>query len=118
MKADEIELDLYEMANLTSRNTGINNIIIWVGGNPERHAMRIKVSNIANKWSSSDSFTITLPYLDVVGKINKQLISSKKLSDIKSWIKLNIETLIEYEKGNIIGTSEFLEKLVKIQQGE
>jgi hypothetical protein len=50
----------------------------------------------------------------VVGDINKSLISGRTLEDIRSWIKLNIETLMDYEQGNIIGTSEFLEKLVKI----
>ena len=116
MKINELYdrgLNLYEMANLTSRDTGIDNVIIWVGSDPEKHAMRIKVSNVPNKWSN-DNFTITLPYLDVIGNINKQFISGKKLKNIKEWIKLNIETLLEYEKGNIIGTSEFLEKLVKI----
>jgi hypothetical protein len=106
-------LDLYEMANLTQRDTGIPNLVIWVGGDPERHAMRIKVSNVANRWSP-DNFTITIPTLDVVGDINKSLISGRTLEDIRSWIKLNIETLMDYEQGNIIGTSEFLEKLVKI----
>ena len=113
MKANEINLDLYEMANLSSRRTGIDNIIIWVGADPKKHAMRIKVSNIPNKWSNNN-FTITLPYLDVVGDVNKRLITGNKLKDIKSWIKLNIETLIDYEKGNIHDTDDFLERLVKI----
>ena len=101
------------MANLTYRTTGIENVVIWVGGDPERHAMRIKVSNVANKWSN-DNFTITMPQLDVVGKINKSLISGKLLDDITDWIKLNQEVLLQYEKGNIIDTGEFLDKLVKI----
>jgi len=111
---EEDGLILYEMANLTYRDTGINNIVIWVGGDPEQHGMRVKVSNVPNKWGGGDSFTITIPELNVVGKINKSLISGKVLDDIKNWIKLNIEVLIAFEKGNIISTGEFLEKLVKI----
>lgn len=109
----EYHLDLYEMANLTQRYTGIPNIIIWVGSDPKRHAMRIKVSNTPNRWSD-DNFTITLPYLDVVGTINKKLITGQVLSDIQSWIKLNIETLLAYEKGEIQDTGDFLERLVQI----
>jgi hypothetical protein len=109
----EESLDLYEMANLTQQDTGIPNIVIWVGADPKRHAMRIKVSNMPNRWSD-DNFTITLPMLDVVGNINKQLISGKTLNDIKEWIKLNIEVLLAYEQGNVVGTREFLDMLVKI----
>lgn len=110
---EEWELDLYEMANLGTRNTGIPNIVIWVGADPKRHAMRIKVSNVANKWSD-DNFTIMLPTLDVIGNINKQLITGPILSDIKSWIKLNIQTLIDYEDGKIHITNDFLDRLVQI----
>lgn len=109
----EQELDLYEMANLTQRWTGIPNVVIWVGSDPSKHAMRVKVSNVPDKWSN-DNFTITLPYLDVVGNINKQFITGALLDDIKAWMKLNIQTLIDYENGEIQDTGDFLDKLVKI----
>jgi len=117
MKFNEIineDQFLWEMANLTSRSHGIDNIVIWVGGNPDTHYMRIKVSNVPNKYSNNN-FTITIPDLQVIGNINKQFISGKILEDIKYWIKLNMETLIDFEKGNIIDTGEFHEKIVKIQ---
>ena len=110
MKIDEIEL--YEMANLSGQRTGIDNIMIWVGADPKRHALRIKVSNVANRWST-DNFTITLPELDVIGNVNKALISGNTLQDIKSWIKLNIDVLMDYEN-SLIDTGDFLTKLVKI----
>lgn len=109
----ESSLELYEMANLDVEDTGIPNVIIWVGADPKRHAMRIKVSNIPNKWSD-DNFTITLPDLNMVGKINKSLITGEVLENINNWIKLNIETLIGYESGKIQSTREFLSKLVQI----
>lgn len=105
--------ELYEMANLFPKRTGIDNIVIWVGADPKRHGLRIKVSNVPNKWAPDDNFTITLPHLDVVGNINKQLITGKKLEDIKNWLKLNITTLMNYEN-SLIDTGDFLDLLVKI----
>lgn len=111
---EEQWLDLYEMANLSVRYTGIPNIIIWVGADPKRHAMRVKVSNIPNRWDSDDNFTITLPMLDVVGTINKKLITGNVLRDIQLWIKLNIETLLAYEQGEIQDTGDFLDRISPI----
>lgn len=108
-----LEKTLLEMANVGDKYTGIQNVVIWIGMDPKLHYLRVKVSNIPNKWSS-DNFTITIPELDVVGKINKSFISRQILDDIKSWIKLNIETIIAYEQGKITYTDEFLSKLVKI----
>lgn len=108
-----IENDLVEMANLGSKYTGIDKVVIWVGMDPGMHYLRVKVSNTPNKWST-DNFTITIPELEVVSKINKQFINGKMLDDIKNWIKLNIETIMDYEKGEITYTDDFLSKLHKI----
>lgn len=105
--------ELYEMANIGSDHTGIPNVIIWVGMDYKRHAMRIKVSNEPNRWSN-DYFVITLPTLEVIGHINTRFISGKILNDIKDWIKLNIDTLISYERGDIQLTREFLDLLVSL----
>jgi len=107
------EQDLYEMANLTSRYTGIDRVVIWVGMDYKRHAMRVKVSNVPNKMAD-DTFIITIPDLDVIGKIDKSFISGKTLNDIKSWLKLNIQTLIDYESGKLVDTGDFLDQLVQI----
>lgn len=113
MFEDALEPTLLEMASVGEKYTGIENVVIWIGMDPKLHYLRVKVSNIPNKWSA-DNFTITIPELDVVGKINKSLISRQVLENIKSWIKLNIESIIAYEQGEITYTDVFLSKLVKI----
>lgn len=104
---------LLEMANVGKKHTGIDNVVLWIGMDPQQHFLRVKVSNVPGKWSS-DNFTITIPKLDIVGKINKSFISGEVLDDILNWIKLNLETIIAYETGEIVYTDDFLEKLKPI----
>jgi len=106
-------MNLFEISNLSQKRTGLDNIIIWVGADPKRHTLRVKISNSANRWDPDDNFTITLPKLDVVGNIDKQFISGKMLKNIKSWIKLNIKELMDYENA-LIDTDVFLDSLVKV----
>ncbi|MGI0075859.1 MAG: hypothetical protein ACREAU_00450 [Nitrosopumilaceae archaeon] len=117
MKVDELfeqqlESTLLEMANLDVVDTGIDNVIIWVGADPHQHYLRVKVSNVPDKWSA-DNFTITIPELVPVGKINKQFITGQVLENIKAWIKFNLEIIKAHEEGKI-GTRDFLTKIKKI----
>ena len=47
---------LHEMANLGSHNHGISDVVIWVGKANKQHGLRIKVSNLKNRWSNDDKF--------------------------------------------------------------
>lgn len=109
----KLETTLLEMANIGVKHTGISNVVIWVGMDPQQHYLRVKVSNVPDKWAS-DNFTITVPELVVVGKVNKVFITERILADIKNWIKLNMNTIEAYEKGEIVYTDEFLSMLKKI----
>lgn len=110
-----IEKNLLEMANLDGQDTGIDNVIIWVGMDPHQHYLRVKVSNAPDKWSN-DNFTITIPDLIIIGKRNKQLITTAKLADIKKWIRKNLKTIAEYEQGKIVSTRELLLRLKKLDK--
>ena len=105
-----LEDTLLEMANVGEKYTGIPKVVIWIGMDPKLHYLRVKISNTPTKWSQ-DNFTITIPQLDVVGKINKQFITGQMLENIKTWIKLNIQTILAYEKGEITYTDDFLSQL-------
>jgi len=107
-----LEATLLEMANLDSNDTGINRVIIWVGVDPQQHYLRVKVSNVPDKWSN-DNFTITLPEMNVVGKVGKWITGST-LELIKNWIQLNIEVITAYEQGEIVSTRDFLSRIRKI----
>ena len=55
---------LFEMANVTAKRHGIENVVIWVGRTPKQHGLRVKVSKVPNKMDMDDSFVIMMPSLD------------------------------------------------------
>lgn len=104
--------ELLEMANLDSDITGIDKIVIWVGPNPPQHSRRIKISNIPNKISDTDLFTLTIPDFELIGEINPKLITSEVLEQIKNWVLLNLDAINEYSDYKM-STNKFIEALKK-----
>jgi len=104
--------ELLEMSNLSPDVTGLDNIVVWLGPNPHSHGKRIKVSNVPNK-GSRDCFTITIPDMEVIGDVNKSFIDSKKLDQIKEFIKINLQVICQYSEGDIL-TDKMILKLKKV----
>jgi hypothetical protein len=102
--------ELLEMCNISPKTTGIKNVFIWVGPNPHYLTKRIKVSNVPNKWSKIDCFTITIPDFKIIGEVNKTLISDEVLSKIEIFINKNIDLIISYSDWKI-STNEFISQL-------
>lgn len=108
---------LYEFANLSSRQTGIENVVIHAysqgDGKKVKHGPRIKVSNVYGKYSKSDMFVLEVKTGDIVEGTCK--LSSKELKTIQRWIKLNKEELIEYwnSEGEML-TDDFFDSLKKV----
>lgn len=105
---------LHEMANVTQRRHGIENVVIWVGMAPKQHGLRVKVSNIPNKMSMDDSFVIMMPSLDYDPKQVAGWIDSKTMKKILEWIVLNQKLLYDYETGVIHDTDDFLNSIAKV----
>jgi len=101
------------MANVSPKKTGIEDVYIWFGPNLHYYGRRIKVSNIPNKFSKEDCFTITMPDFRIIGNINKKLIDSKKLDRIKELINKNLK-IIEDFSDELISTDEFIDKLQSV----
>jgi hypothetical protein len=97
------EEELLEMSNVSDKKTGVKDVVIWIGANPKYHGHIIKVSNIPNKTDGIDLFTITIPDFNIIGKVNKSFIDSKKMKDIKRFIELNKELIIAYSNYEITG---------------
>ena len=93
---------LHEMANLGSHNHGIQDIVIWVGKANKQHGLRIKISNLKNKWSNDDNFVIKLPDLDY------------DPSQVARWIKLNQQVLYDFETDKIMYTDQFISQISKV----
>jgi len=107
------EEELMEMANVDSKKTGIDNVVIWIGPNPSQHWKRIKVSNKANSFDGSDCFTLIIPEFKIIGNVNSKLINSDVLERIKLFVNKNLQTIIDYSEYKT-STSDLLDNLKKI----
>ena len=105
---------LFEMANVTSRDHGIENVVIWVGLAPGQHGLRVKVSRVPNKMRMDDSFVIMMPSLDYDPAQVPSWMSGEKISKVLEWIKLNQKLLYDYENGLIDDTRLFLDSISKV----
>lgn len=102
-----------EMANVSSRWTGIEDVIIWIGANPKSHGIRVKISNIKNRWST-DNFTISIPDYRIRNGAPAPWVQPK-INDIIDWLKLNRPAIQKYEENDTLQDSgDFLELLKKI----
>jgi len=106
------EQELMEMANIDYKKSGIDNIIIWLGPNPKSHGLRIKVSNIPNKFDGSDCFTITIPDFKIIGDVNKSLVNNDNLNKIFKFVEKN-KVVIEKYSNYEISTNELIDGLKK-----
>jgi hypothetical protein len=105
--------ELMEMANISPNKTGIKDVFIWVGPNPNSHWKRIKVSNVQNKFDKNDCFTITIPDFKVIGEPNSKLITKNILEDIIKFIQLNMQLILDYSDEKI-STDELIDNIQKI----
>jgi hypothetical protein len=108
-KADARTSDeLYEMANLYPRTTGLP-MTVWVGprGNA-RHDVRIKVNLTHGNQMNIDNTAVVgvrpAPHL-VAGRL-----SSDDERLVSEWIRLNVGTIIAYWDGNL-DTAELIQNL-------
>lgn len=106
--------ELFEMANITPKYHGIENVVIWVGKAPKNHGLRVKVSNVPRRMDMDDSFVIMMPSLDYDPKAVAKWITPKTMRKILQWITLNQKLLFDYETGLITDTVEFVTSLSKV----
>jgi len=105
---------LHEMANLGSHNHGIQDVVIWVGKANKQHGLRIKVSNLKNRWSNDDNFVIQLPSLDYDPNQVARWITPDTMKQIMSWIRLNQQVLYDFETDKIMYTDQFISQISKV----
>lgn len=82
---------LFEMSNLNTKRTGLNELI-WVSGKNANHGPRIKV--FEGQSPSGRNFSVTIENEPKVVGIS--FVSSKELKNIIKFIKLNKDTLLKY----------------------
>ena len=107
--------ELFEMANVTQRRHGIENVVIWVGAAPKQHGLRVKISNVPGKMDMSNSFVIMMPSLDYDPTQVASWITPKIMKKILQWITLNQKLLYDYELGEITDTDDFLNSISRVE---
>lgn len=105
---------LNEMANLGREDHGIEHVVIQVGKANKQHGLRVKVSNLKDRWSNDDNFVIMMPSLDYDPQSVARWIRGDVMKKILEWIKLNSEVLHDFENDRIVYTRDFLNKISKI----
>lgn len=102
-----------EMANMQPSETGLKSSIHVMSKGGAKHGPRVKVSNIAGRFSHDDNFSITAELEPrVVGncKLKKQ-----HLDDIIDWVKLNRDHLHKvWNEGDVLTTQEVADGFEKI----
>ena len=111
---EEYNDQLFEMANLSSRQHGIDGVHIWVGMANKRHGLRIKLSNTRGKFDGDNNFTIQMPSLDYDPTQVAGWVTPRIMGQIFGWIKLNQQLLVDYENGLIHDTDLFIAAISKI----
>jgi hypothetical protein len=111
MLADD-GLDLFEMANLYPRNTGLP-MTVWIsprGG--AKHDARVKVNTVHGA-SMDISRAVTVAIRPAPHETHGQLLTSADFAAVKKWIELNEKALIDFWDGKI-DTAEVLGRLIKV----
>jgi len=115
---EEVEKFLFEMANITSKKTGIERVVIWASqaqDGAKRHGPRVKVSSsYTSSVKPDDFFVLTIQEQPrvVAGECS---LSNDDLQDVKDWVSVNRDALLEYWNDGV-STEDFLAKLVRVGQ--
>jgi hypothetical protein len=115
MKGDQTTIDadeLYEMANLYPRTTGLP-MTVWVSPRGHaRHDVRIKVNTTHGNHITLDDVAVVAvrptPRV-VVGRL-----SSEDTRAVAAWISLNTDTIVAYWDGDI-DTMQLAQALVPLR---
>lgn len=110
-----VEAEFMEMANLPPADTGLN-YVIWIGEVGGQHGPRIKVSNIKGKFAINDNFVISIAKepINLTPKFTK--VSIKDEEDVKDWVKLNYDVLLQLWKLFETGKGSLLILLGKLKK--
>jgi hypothetical protein len=113
VRVEESQDLIYEMANLGTDDHGIQNIVIWIGKANKQHGLRVKISNLKNRWSD-DNFVIQMPSLDYDPSQVARWITPDIIKQIMTWVKLNQQILYDFETDKIVYTRDFLNQISKV----
>lgn len=89
--------NLYEMANVQPKESGLVAIVHVMSGFGSRHAARVKISNVAGKFDPKDKFVVSVESEPRI-VVGKSKLSGKHTQDVLDWVKLNREHIVRIWK--------------------
>lgn len=95
------ENKIYEMANISTKRSGLP-VVVYISGLKSSHGPRIKFMNGYGTVKPEKLLTLTVsddPKL--IPEDSKLEISEKELQQIKNWVILNKDVLLELYKGQL-----------------
>ena len=111
-----LSLPMMEMSNLAPGTTGLPTVI-WIGKIGGQHGPRIKVSNIKGKFAENDNFVVSISKNPQVLTPKYVKLKTTDVENIKDWIVINFDVLMElfdhFESGDG-DTLEYLNRLMRI----
>lgn len=113
---EELDRFLWEMANLSSRATGIEQVVVWASQaqpGAKRHGPRVKVSaHLTSKADPDDLFVMSIQDSPVI-LAGESGLPTDTFEDVKSWVALNKDVLLSYWSGELT-TDEFIEQVQRV----
>jgi hypothetical protein len=109
------ESELYEMARIQKKDSGIN-VMIYASTKDVvkgRHGPRIKVSNIIGTFSDSDNFSVSIAHEPQIMS-GKSKLGNSTVEDIFDFVKINYEALMKYWNNSYESDSDFYTELKQI----
>jgi hypothetical protein len=109
------EAELYEMARIQKRDSGIN-VMIYASTKDVvegRHGPRIKISNIVGTFSDTDNFSVSIAH-DPAIMSGRTKFSSSTVDDIFDFVRINYEPLMKYWNNAYESDSDFYAELKPI----
>jgi len=92
--------------------TGLKDVVIWIGNNPENNINLVKVSNIPNDKSGYNTFIINLDNMNIIGNNDNEFIKNN-IKDIMFFLYKNKDIIIDYSNSDTMSTSEMVENFIK-----
>lgn len=107
------EMSLYEMTNLSKRQTGLEYNVFVSGKGGAKHGPRVKVSNKHGKFDFDDSFSLSVDH-EPKHRSGTIRIPGEHVEAIKDWIRLNHDHLHKMWKSDTMDSEDHKDGLQKL----
>ena len=104
-------VDKHNIASISDNGTGIEGVIVWIGGSKINNNIVLRVSNNPEDLSGKDLFSINIDNSQIIGFPNKSFIDEEKINKIISFINKNKSLIIKFTNEEIF-VDELVDELV------